>query len=66
MSKRKRQPMSGAVDQKAFENAIRDNLSPEGVAALIALLQIADNYRNGDSGERAGDQPGELVPRNAA
>jgi hypothetical protein len=50
MSKRKRQQrasMSGAVDQAAFENAIRDNLSPEGVAAIIALLQTAGNYRNG-------------------
>mgnify|MGYP001275836660 CR=1 FL=1 len=39
--------MTGAVDQPAFENAIRDNLSPEGVAAIIALLQTAGNYRNG-------------------
>ncbi|MCI0333561.1 MAG: hypothetical protein L0228_10100 [Planctomycetes bacterium] len=60
MTKRKRkqhEPMSGAVDQTAFENAIRDNLSPEGVAALIALLQIADNYRNGSpENERAINQ----------
>ncbi len=39
--------MTGTVDQPAFENAIRDNLSPEGVAAIIALLQTAGNYRNG-------------------
>lgn len=49
MSKRKRTPapMTGAVDQAAFERAIRDNLSPEGIAAIIALLQPADNYRDG-------------------
>jgi hypothetical protein len=57
MTTRKRQPMSGAIDQAAFENVIRDNLSPEGVAALIALLQIADNYRNdAPENERAIDQ----------
>lgn len=39
--------MMEAADQPALENAIRDNLSPEGVAALIALLQTAGNYRNG-------------------
>ena len=52
MTKRKRdryraERMTGAVDQTAFESAIRDNLSPEGVAAIIALLQTAGNYRNG-------------------
>lgn len=60
MSKRKRQPhapMNGAVDQAAFENAIRDNLSPEAVAAIIALLQTAGNYRNGTpENERAINQ----------
>ena len=39
--------MSGAADQDGFANAIRDNLSPEAVAAIIALLQTAGNYRNG-------------------
>lgn len=39
--------MCGAIDQEAFEKAIRDNLSPSGVAAIIALLQPAGNYRNG-------------------
>jgi len=34
----------GAVDQEAFENAIRDNMSPEGVAATIAFLQVASSY----------------------
>jgi hypothetical protein len=33
--------MSGAVDQEAFEKVIRDNLSPEGVATIIAFLQVA-------------------------
>lgn len=33
--------MSGAVNQKAFEKVIRDNLSPEGVAALVMALQPA-------------------------
>lgn len=37
--------MSGAVDQAAFEQAIRDNLSPEGVAALVMALQPADSLR---------------------
>lgn len=32
---------SGAVDQEAFEKVIRDNLSPEGVAALVMALQSA-------------------------
>ena len=36
--------MSGAVDQEAFESAIRDNMSPEGVAATIAFLQVASSY----------------------
>jgi hypothetical protein len=44
----KKTQMSGAVNQRAFEKAIRDNLSPEGVAAIIALLQPASNYRNGE------------------
>ena len=49
--------MSGAVDQKAFENAIRDNLSPEGVAAIIALLQIAATIASGTpENERAINQ----------
>lgn len=59
MSKRKRTPapMTGAVDQAAFERAIRDNLSPEGVVAIIALLQPAGNYRSGaPENERALDQ----------
>lgn len=49
--------MSGAVDQTAFENVIRDNLSPEAVVAIIALLEVAGNYRNGTpENERAIDQ----------
>lgn len=34
---------SGAVDQEAFEKVIRDNLSPEGVAALVMALQPAES-----------------------
>ncbi len=37
--------MSGAVDQEAFEKVIRDNLSPEAVASIIAFLQPAAFYR---------------------
>jgi hypothetical protein len=36
---------SGAVDQEAFEKVIRDNLSPEGIASIIAFLQPAAFYR---------------------
>jgi len=36
---------SGAVDQEAFEKVIRDNLSPEAVATIIAFLQPAAFYR---------------------
>jgi hypothetical protein len=32
---------SGAVDQVMFEKVIRDNLSPEGVAAVIAFRRTA-------------------------
>jgi len=38
--------MSGAVDQEAFEKVIRDNLSPEGVATIIAFLQPAAFYKS--------------------
>ena len=37
--------MCGAVDQAAFEKVIRDNLSPEAVATLIAFLQPAAFYK---------------------
>jgi hypothetical protein len=37
--------MSGEVDQEAFEKVIRDNLSPEGVATIIAFLQPAAFYK---------------------
>jgi hypothetical protein len=45
MTNRKRIPTTGAVDQTAFETAIRDNLSPEGIAAIIAFLQPAAFYK---------------------
>ncbi len=35
----------GAVDQEAFEKVIRDNLSPEGIATILAFLQPALNRR---------------------
>ena len=37
--------MSGAVDQEAFEQVIRENMSPEGVAALVMALQSAGSIR---------------------
>jgi len=42
--------MSGAVDQEASERVIRDNLSPEGIATIIAFLQPA-TMRRGPSDE---------------
>ena len=45
MNARDDKPMSGAVDQEAFEQVIRDNLSPEGVATIIAVLQPATMYK---------------------
>ena len=36
---------TGAVDQEEFEKVIRDNLSPEGVASIIAFLQPAAFYK---------------------
>jgi len=36
---------SGAVDQAAFEQVIRENLSPEGIATVIAFLQPAAFYK---------------------
>ncbi len=45
MTKNEHIPSTGAVDQAAFEQAIRDNLSPEGIAAIIAFLQPAAFYK---------------------
>jgi hypothetical protein len=53
MTMRNRQRMSGAVDQTAFETVIQDNLSPQGVAAIIAMLQTAGHYRNGTPANEA-------------
>ena len=40
--------------REALETAIRDNLSPEGVAAIIAFLQPATMYRApNEQGKRA-------------
>jgi len=41
MNAENRERMSGAVDQEMFETVIRENLSPEGVATIIAFLQPA-------------------------
>ena len=41
--------MSGAVDQEAFERVIRENLSPEAVATVIAFLQPAAFYRTANT-----------------
>jgi len=41
MSAKNPERQSGAVDQVMFEKVIRDNLSPEGVAAVIAFLRTA-------------------------
>jgi hypothetical protein len=47
----------GAVDQAAFENAIRENLSPEGVATLVMALQPAGSITaTTPEGERAIEQ----------
>ena len=57
MNAKEKHQMSGAVDQGAFEKAIRENLSPEGITAIIALLQPTSNYRNDTSvNTRALDQ----------
>jgi len=45
MNTRNDERMSGAVDQPLFEKAIRDNLSPEAIATIIAFLQLAAFYR---------------------
>jgi hypothetical protein len=45
MSANNDERQTGAVDQEAFEKVIRDNLSPEGVAAIIAFLQPAAFYK---------------------
>jgi len=37
--------LSGAVDQETFQKVIRDNLSPEAVATIIAFLQPAAFYK---------------------
>ena len=41
-----------AADRRRFDSAIRDHLSPEAVAAVIALLQPASNYRKDDPDNR--------------
>ncbi len=45
MTKKERIPSTGAVDQTAFEEVIRANLSPEGIATIIAFLQPAAFYK---------------------
>ena len=50
--KKERTTMGGAVDQAAFEKAIRENLSPDGVAAAICYLRCAE-FGNRPTNERA-------------
>ena len=38
---KKRTTKTEAIDQAAFEKAIRENLSPHGVAAIICYLRCA-------------------------
>ena len=45
MNARNPERNSGAVDQEAFEKVIRDNMSPLGVATIIAFLQPATMQR---------------------
>lgn len=45
MNARDDERLSEAVDQEAFEKVIRDNLSPEAVASIIAFLQPAAFYK---------------------
>lgn len=45
MSQNNDERQTGAVDQPAFEKVIRDNLSPEEVATIIAFLQPAAFYK---------------------
>lgn len=52
MHKNKDERMSGAVEQEAFVKVIRDNLSPEGVAAIIAFLQSAAFYKPANVGAK--------------
>ena len=49
---RERVTMGGAVDEAAFEEAIRENLSPDGVAAAICYLRCAE-FGNQPTSERA-------------
>jgi penicillin V acylase-like amidase (Ntn superfamily) len=53
--------MSGAVDQGAFEKVIRDNLSPEGVATIIAFLQVAAFHKPANEDALRGLQQAEWL-----
>jgi len=44
----------GAVDQAAFEKVMRENLSPAGIATIIAFLQPAAFYPTNDEAALAG------------
>jgi hypothetical protein len=43
---------SGAVDQEMFEEVVCDNLSPEGVASIIAFLQPATLHKPATDDQR--------------
>lgn len=53
---------SGAVDQAAFETVMRDNLSPAGIATVIAFLRAGDFYQPASDTARSGlDEAGWLA-----
>lgn len=43
----------GAVDQKAFEDVMKANLSPEGLTAVVATLRVASVHRPRNEKARA-------------
>ena len=52
MNARDDERMSGAVDREVFEKVIRENLSPEAVATIIAFLQPAAFYKPANENAR--------------
>lgn len=46
--------VKAAVDQDALEKVVRDNLTPEGVAATVAFLRVAgSHYPSTEAGKDA-------------
>jgi hypothetical protein len=52
MSVNQRERFNSPADREAFEQAIRDNLSPDAVATAICYLRCAE-FGNQPDGERA-------------